>query len=58
MFNTVMSDLINDLLPQKVVTRCSNDHPWITDDFRDLIYQDNIISMQVTNRLLITIETK
>ncbi len=39
MFNTVMSYLINDLFAQKVVTRCSNDHPWITDDFRDIVNQ-------------------
>ena len=36
-FSTIMDDLVNTFLPMKVMKRCSNDHPWISDEFRRVI---------------------
>ncbi len=37
MFQTVIDQLIDDFLPIVTVKRNSNDHPWVTDDFRKAI---------------------
>jgi len=34
-------DIINTAMPEKTVKRCSNDKPWVTDEFRHLVDRRN-----------------
>ena len=36
-FESILKTLVNMYFPLKAVKRCSNDRPWITDPFRELI---------------------